>query len=354
VGDVVGHGIHASATMGRLRTAVRTLADVEMPPDELLTHLDGLVAPATGTDGASSDKDVGATCLYAVYDPVTRWCSMARAGHPPPVLVLPDGSVDVIDAPAGPPLGFGSLPFEKVDVQLPEGSLLALYTDGLIESRTKDVSQGIAELQRRLSAPAESLEEICDRVLSGLEPESPADDVALLLARTRVLDDAHTVAWELPSDPEAVGTARERVACRLVEWGLDDEVFTTEIVVSELVTNAIRHAAGPITLRLILEDSTLICEVSDHSNTFPRLRRAHTYDEGGRGLLLVAQLSRRWGTRSTTDGKIIWADRDVHPNRRRAVTLPGPGDPPRDSLPTPVTRDGGDGPASSSGSPHRA
>jgi PAS domain S-box-containing protein len=352
VGDVVGHGIHASATMGRLRTAVRTLADVEMPPDELLTHLDGLVAPA-GPDG-SSDKDVGATCLYAVYDPVTRWCSVARAGHPPPALVLPDGTVDMIDVPAGPPLGFGSLPFEKADVQLPEGSLIALYTDGLIESRTKDVGQGIAELQRRLTAPADSLEEICDRVLAGLQPQSPADDVALLLARTRVLGGAHTVSWGLPSDPEAVATARARVSAKLEEWGLDEEVFTTEIVVSELVTNAIRHAAGPITLRLILEDSTLICEVSDHSNTFPRLRRAHTYDEGGRGLLLVAQLSRRWGTRSTADGKIIWADRDVHPAGRPVVSLPGPGEPPHDSVPAPVPRDAGEGPppcAPSAGAP---
>ncbi|MFC4035850.1 SpoIIE family protein phosphatase [Streptomyces polygonati] len=312
VGDVVGHGIQASATMGRLRTAVRTLADIEMPPDELLTQLDGLIdRPFTGTGERQSDSQAGATCLYAVYDPVTRWCALARAGHPPPALVLPDGSVEVIDVPAGPPLGLGGLPFEKVEVCLPEGSLLALYTNGLIASRDKDVDQGLAELRRQLAGPTASLEETCDRLLTRLQREPPADDVALLLARTRVLDSGHTDTWELPSDPEAVGKAREYASRTLEAWGLDDVTFTTEIVVSELVTNAIRHASGPIQLRLILESGTLICEVSDGSDTFPRLRRARVYDEGGRGLLMVAQLSRRWGTRSTSTGKVIWADQPV-------------------------------------------
>ncbi|MEU9174334.1 SpoIIE family protein phosphatase [Streptomyces sp. NPDC048420] len=141
VGDVVGHGISASATMGRLRTAVRTLADIDLAPDELLTHLDDIVthsglphdaddigdAPATQIPG-----DVGATCLYAVYDPVSRTCSLARAGHPPPILVGPDGTAQVVDLPAGPPLGLGSLPFEAVEFTLPENSMLALFTDGLI------------------------------------------------------------------------------------------------------------------------------------------------------------------------------------------------------------------------------
>ncbi|MYS18869.1 PAS domain S-box-containing protein [Streptomyces sp. DvalAA-14] len=317
VGDVVGHGIQASATMGRLRTAVRTLADIEMPPDELLTQLDGLIdRPFATASERQPESDAGATCLYAVYDPVTRWLAVSRAGHPPPVLVLPDGSVDVVDVPAGPPLGLGGLPFERAEVRLPEGSLLALYTDGLIASRERDIDQGIAELQRQLAGPKASLEETCDRVLAGLQRETPADDVALLLARTRAMDSSQTVTWELPADPEAVATAREHASQELEEWGLDEVTFTTELVVSELVTNAIRHASGPINLRLILEETTLICEVSDGSDTFPRLRRARAYDEGGRGLLLVAQLSRRWGTRSTANGKVIWADQPVTPPHR--------------------------------------
>ena len=313
VGDVVGHGIHASATMGRLRTAVRTLADLEMQPDELLAHLDDIVGRPFDRDPAVDgqvDADVGATCLYAVYNPANRSCSMARAGHPPPALVLPDGGVEVLDVPAGPPLGVGGLPFENFETTLPEGSLLALYTDGLIESRGGDIDAGLAALREQLSQPADSLEDLCDAVLGALLPPTPADDVALLIARTRVLDRGHVASWEFPADPVVVKEAREAVAAQLTEWGLDEARFTTEVVVSELVTNAMRHGSGPIGLRMILEDS-LICEVSDGSSTFPHLRRAHMFDEGGRGLLLVAQLSERWGTRPTETGKVIWSDQTI-------------------------------------------
>ncbi|OAH11378.1 SpoIIE family protein phosphatase [Streptomyces jeddahensis] len=318
VGDVVGHGIQASATMGRLRTAVRTLADVDLPPDELLTHLDDLVSRLYVDDGdgdgstySTADAGaIGATCLYAVYDPVSRRCAVARAGHPAPALATPDGGVELLDIPAGPPLGLGGLPFEAVELELPEGSLLALYTDGLIEVRGRDVDEGIATLREVLAHPAASLESTCDAVLHSLLPGRPIDDVALLLARTRALDTDQVATWDVPADPAAVAQAR-KLACRqLAEWGLDEAVFVTELVVSELVTNAIRYAAPPIRLRLI-HDRTLICEVSDASTTSPHLRRARTYDEGGRGLLLVAQLTQAWGTRQTHGGKTIWAEQTL-------------------------------------------
>ncbi len=318
VGDVVGHGVHASATMGRLRTAVRTLADVELPPDELLTHLDDLVGRPSqaGPDaGELRDADTGATILYAVYNPVSRRCAMARAGHPPPALVLPDGSVEFLDVPAGPPLGLGVLPFENFEVPVPEGGVLALYTDGLIESRRHDVDHGMAELGRELSRPAGSLGETCDKVLGALLSGRPHDDVALLLARGCSLGPESVATREFPADPAIVGAAREFTARQLSEWGLEEVAFTTELLVSELVTNAIRYATGPVQLRMILEN-TLICEVSDRSDTFPHLRRANIDDEGGRGLLLVAQLSRRWGTRPTATGKTIWADQSIPADRR--------------------------------------
>jgi serine phosphatase RsbU (regulator of sigma subunit)/anti-sigma regulatory factor (Ser/Thr protein kinase) len=321
VGDVVGRGIHASATMGRLRTAVRTLSDMELQPDELLTHLDDLIgqpfdlhAPVDGQPGT----DTGATCLYAVYNPVTRLCTLARAGHPPPALVLPDGSVELVDVPAGPPLGVGGQPFETLEVELPEGSLLALYTDGLVESRDRDIDEGLDEFRRQLAGPHASLEDTCDAVLAAMLPNTPTDDVALLLARTRGLDARHVATWDFAADPVTVPQAREHVAAQLSEWGLEESAFTAELVVSELVTNAVTHASGPIRLRLILE-STLICEVSDSSNTFPHMRRAHTFDEGGRGLLLVSRLSRRWGTRPTTAGKVIWADQTIPPRPGTAL-----------------------------------
>jgi PAS domain S-box-containing protein len=314
VGDVVGHGIHASATMGRLRTAVRTLADVDLPPDELLTRLDDMVSrlSAGADDGEPGDaeNDVGATCLYAVYDPVSRRCSLARAGHPLPALVTPGGTVTFPDLPAGPPLGLGALPFESAEMELPPGSILVLYTDGLIESRDYDIDVGLDNLSRALGHPEPSLETTCDNVIKAVLPDRPADDVALLIARTRALSSDRVATWDLPADPAVVADARKQAATQLAAWGLDEASFITGLVVSELVTNAIRHAGGPIQLRLI-RDRTLICEVSDGSSTAPHLRRARVFDEGGRGLLLVSQLTQRWGTRQTPRGKTIWAEQDL-------------------------------------------
>ncbi|MGA5200456.1 SpoIIE family protein phosphatase [Streptomyces variegatus] len=319
VGDVVGHGIHASATMGRLRTAVLTLADMDLPPDELLTHLDDIVdrlsaegnVPRRNPGGAEAGKeaagDVGATCLCAVYDPVSRLCTIALAGHPAPFLVTPDGTVKPLDLPVGPPLGLGGLPFEATEIELPEGSLLALYTDGLIESRERDIDAGHYLLCQALAQPSASLDHLCDAVLAALLPGRPSDDVALLIARTKALDSDWVAAWEIPADPAAVAETRKHAIAQLEVWGLADAAFVTELIVSELVTNAIRYGEPPIRLRLI-HDRNLICEVSDASGTAPHLRRARTFDEGGRGLLLVAQLTAAWGTRQTSQGKTIWAE----------------------------------------------
>ncbi|MFF9121311.1 SpoIIE family protein phosphatase [Streptomyces massasporeus] len=308
VGDVVGHGIQASATMGRLRTAVRTLADVDLPPDELLTHLDDLVSHLAA--GADSTGDIGATCLYAVYDPVSRHCSLARAGHPVPALLTPDGQAEFLDVPSGLPLGLGGLPFEVLERELPVGSVLALYTDGLLEAGSRDVDDSMDTFLGILRTSDASLEGTCEAVLRAMLPERPADDVALLVARTRALDTSHVASWDVPADTAAVAVARKNACRQLVEWGLDARVFVTELVVSELVTNAIRHAEPPIELRLIY-DRTLICEVSDGSTTAPHMRRARTYDEGGRGLLLVAQTCQGWGARHTTNGKVIWAEQTL-------------------------------------------
>ncbi|MET7693131.1 SpoIIE family protein phosphatase [Streptomyces sp. NPDC005483] len=317
VGDVVGHGIHASATMGRLRTAVRTLADVDLPPDELLTHLDDLVMHlATDKEDIDPDEpyfvsgEIGATCLYAVYDPVSRVCTFASAGHVPPVVLLPDGTARVVELTPGPLLGVGGLPFECTELELPEGSLLAFCTDGLVEARDRDVGLGLERLCEALAGPVTSLEATCDTILRALLPASPSDDVALLLARTRALHADQVAAWALPSDPAIVADARAQATRQLTVWGLQEAAFVTELVVSELVTNAIRYGAVPIGLRLI-RDRTLICEVSDASNTAPHLRRARTYDEGGRGLHMVAQLTQGWGTRQTPMGKTIWAEQSL-------------------------------------------
>ncbi|WP_458246785.1 ATP-binding SpoIIE family protein phosphatase [Streptomyces sp. MAI_2237] len=316
VGDVVGHGLHAAATMGRLRTAVHNFCALDLPPDELLTHLDDLAGrldrgESWAVEGGPADSGiVGATCLYAVYDPVSRRCTLTRAGHPLPAVVRPDGTVEFVDLPAGAPLGLGGMPFETVELELAEGSQLVLYTDGLVEDRLRDIDAGLDRLRAVLAVPERAPEETCEAVLDALLPARPTDDVALLVARTHVLGPDRVAQWDLPSDPAVVSRARTAATEQLTAWGLDDLAFTTELVVSELVTNAIRHAHGPVQLRL-LRDRALICEVSDRSGTSPRLRRARNEDEGGRGLFLAARLTERWGTRYTPEGKVIWTEQPL-------------------------------------------
>ncbi|MCX4577155.1 SpoIIE family protein phosphatase [Streptomyces sp. NBC_01571] len=318
VGDVVGHGIHAAASMGRLRAAVRTLASLDLEPDEVVARLDDLVSllaaelEANAGDGPTVEQMLGATCVYAVYDPVSRRCSLARAGHPAPAVSTPDGEVTVLDLPAGPPLGLGGLPFETYDLDLPEGSLLTLYTNGLLEARNSDVDAALERLHECLTHTDDSLDSTCRAVVEALLPKErlPTDDVALLIARTRVLPPQDVATWQLPLEATAAARARELTTAKLTEWGLEEMAFTTELVASELVTNTYRYAAGPVTLRLIRTHS-LICEVSDASHTSPHLRRALSTDEGGRGLFLVAQLTERWGTRYTHDGKTVWTEQPL-------------------------------------------
>ncbi|MFF8917049.1 SpoIIE family protein phosphatase [Streptomyces sp. NPDC015032] len=312
VGDVVGYGLHAAATMGRLRTSILNFSALDFAPDELLGHLDELVARIDQDEPAAGDavEISGATCLYAIYDAVSGNCAVARAGHPGPVLVLPDGDVEFPEIPAGLPLGIGGMPFEAAEFHVPEGSRLVLYTDGLVEHRDRDIDAGLELLRGTLAGRDRTPEETCDDLLGAMLPGQPTDDVALLVARTHTLDPGQVAQWSVATDPAAVAGVRKNVAEWLIDRGLDEEAFTTELILSELVTNAVRYGTGPIEVRL-LYDRNLICEVSDTSNTSPHLRYAATMDEGGRGLFLVAQFAERWGTRYTETGKVIWSEQTV-------------------------------------------
>ncbi|MGX5188763.1 SpoIIE family protein phosphatase [Streptomyces avermitilis] len=319
MGDVVGHGLHAAATMGRLRTAVHNFSTLDLPVDEVLGNLDDLVIRMDNEESADDaakahegEGVTGATCLYAIYEPVTGACTVARAGHPDPIVVRPDGTVACPDVPASAPLGLGSHPFETAELHLPEGSQLVLYTDGLVGDRTRDPDVGLDALRLALKGAGERTpEETCQAVIDALKPTHPSDDIALLVARTRLVPPSHVAEWDVPSDPAVVPSVRARCREKLREWGLEESEFTTELILSELVTNAIRYGSPPVTVRL-LYGRHLSCEVSDASSTSPRLRRAATTDEGGRGLFLVAQFAERWGTRYTPCGKVIWAEQALH------------------------------------------
>ncbi|MEV5550768.1 SpoIIE family protein phosphatase [Streptomyces sp. NPDC052309] len=318
VGDVPGHGLQAAATMGRLRTAVRTLAGQDLLPEEVLAHLDDLVSRTPDESAGEQDPATGATCLYAVYDPVSCRCTAARAGHPPPAVLTPGGEARLIDLPAGPPFGLGGIqPYESATVDLPADSLLTLYTDGLLkESRGYgDTDARTGQLLASLNRSGPALEDVCDRVAETLLPGGPHDDVALLLARVHALPEDRVASWEFPSDSSVVARARALTRAQLAAWGMSELDFSTGLVVSELVTNAVRYGGqGPVNLRLLRDDS-LICEVSDRSNTSPRIRRAATTEEGGRGLFLVAQFTKSWGARYMPQGKTVWAEQIPQPEQ---------------------------------------
>jgi len=273
----------------------------------------GLAAEHDNQISTSELAVLGATCLYAVYDPVSGRCTAATAGHPPLAVLAPGQDPAFLDVTPGPPLGVGGMPFETTEFEVPPGATLAFFTDGLVESRTGDIEDGMGRLRRALAEierPEVPLDEAGQAVFDRVLPPTPMDDAALLLARTQRLRRDRVAEWEFDADLSLVARARELVVAQLATWDLEDLAFVTELVVSELVTNAIRYAGAPVLLRLI-RDRVLVCEVADPSSTQPRLRRARDTDEGGRGLFLVAQLTDRWGSRFTGGGKAIWAEQAV-------------------------------------------
>ena len=307
IGDVMGHSMTSAAIMGQLRTSVQTLAGLDLPPDEVLHHLD--------EQAARLGSEHTATCLYALYDPVQHRLLLSNAGHLPPVLLRPDGGVEVLQVPPGTPIGVGSGGFESVETHAPAGAALLLYTDGLVESRDSDVLTGVERLCARLRAAASgatplALETLCDEALGTLGPDGRDDDVALLAARFEGLLPETVAYWYMAPRPQTAGQARRLTRRTLGHWGLDSIVETTELMVSEVVANAVRFASRPITLRLLCTD-VLRCEVGDDSPVVPRMRHARLSDEGGRGLFLVDQLAQRWGATRVSTGKIVWFEQPL-------------------------------------------
>ncbi|WP_078655737.1 SpoIIE family protein phosphatase [Streptomyces fulvoviolaceus] len=308
IGDVMGHSMTSAAIMGQLRTIVQTLAGLDLPPDEILHHLDEQ-AERLGSEHT-------ATCLYAMYDPVLRRLLISNAGHLPPVLLHPDGSTEVLQVPPGAPIGVGGGGgFESTELHAPAGATLVLYTDGLVESRDSDVGTGVERLRERLRTAASGsapppLEDLCDQALGKLGEGDRDDDIALLAARFEGILPETVAHWYMAPRPQTAGQARRLTRRTLHEWGLDSMLESTELMVSEVVANAVRFASRPITLRLLLTD-VLRCEVGDDSSLVPRMRHAQLSDEGGRGLFLVDQLSQRWGATRVSTGKVVWFEQSL-------------------------------------------
>ncbi|MFI6034332.1 SpoIIE family protein phosphatase [Streptomyces sp. NPDC051315] len=314
VGDVMGHGLNSAAMMGQLRTAVQTMAALDLPPAQLLRNLDDLAQRLGDT--------YLATCLYAVYDPIAGDLHLANAGHIPPVLVRAgDGRSELLDLPTGAPIGVGGVPFEAVRVPVEPGDRLVMCTDGLVEVRGADIGVGLATLCESAAHPAASMDDACDSIVRALAVTFSAagrgnrkDDVALLMARLNGIAPDDVAEWTFPLDPLQVGRARAVVREQLHAWGLPRLVHPAELMVGELVTNAVRHShSRPVTVRLVRGD-TLLCEVDDDDHELPTLLDAGPGDEFGRGLRVVSALAREWGTSRTGRGKCVWCE--LTPPRR--------------------------------------
>ncbi|WP_133915913.1 SpoIIE family protein phosphatase [Streptomyces sp. NBC_00582] len=301
IGDVQGHSAAAATLMGQMRTALRAYAAEGHPPDVVVAHANRLLTEL--------ETDLFATCAYVDIDMEsgTGWC--VRAGHPPPVLRHPDGSTELAEGEGGPPLGvLDRTEFPMTPLRLLPGTVIALTTDGLVESAALDIDTGLARLAEELSAsdPAD-LGLVADALLGGAHR---ADDVALLLMRydgmaVKPLREGWTV-WRVP---EAARQARRFTRRTLRSWGVSgDAVDTVLLVVSELVTNALVHTDGRVRLDLTLVNNRLRVALTDTSPRTPVKPNLGWEATGGRGILLVEAVSEAWGTLPVSGGKQVWAE----------------------------------------------
>lgn len=302
VGDVMGHGLPAAATMGRLRAVARTLMTLDMAPERVLARLDLATRDL-------EDEQV-ATFLCAVFDPADSTYTLASAGHLPPLLLDGRGAAEFVDVPIGAPLGAGVIPYDPIRLKVPVGGHLVMYSDGLVKSRQRDLDH---QLERLRSAARDLTPEALER--GGLTERAPADaprfdEAVLLVATTAEGTPAELREWQLPHEGRAASVARGLVTDQLAAWDLAELADVCELVVSELVGNALRYGNGPGRLRL-LRGERLVVEVSDTGPDLPQIQHADLSDEGGRGLQLINMLCRRWGSCRTVTGKVVWAEQNL-------------------------------------------
>ena len=311
VGDVSGRGLSAAAVMGQARAAMRAAAHAALGPADLLglldTHVTELVAPQLSSDARIPPRF--ATAVYGVIEPFDETLRIASAGHPPVLVRDPDGHVRTVAPQPGPPLGLGFGPFEELVTAFPPGSVLAAYTDGLVESREVDVEVGMARLAARLEEAGSTvdLQALADELLTSSGADAAADDVALLLVRLSPAAAQLRRTQLLLTDLAGVAAARRAVAAvaTATQPGRAPAIVQ---VTSELAANAVEHAGPPVELRAYATAQRLVVQTTDRSALPPVRRRSGREDERGRGLALVAALADTWGVRLGLGGKTTWAE----------------------------------------------
>ncbi|HEU5334299.1 MAG TPA: PAS domain S-box protein [Actinocrinis sp.] len=318
IGDVMGRGLEAATVMGQLRSAANALARTGMPPQQLMHALDAV---------ARDLPDQLITCCYLMIDPDAGELTACSAGHLPILSVEPDASVRRLPIPVSVPLGVGDIPHVQATLPIAECATLVLYTDGLVETHRCDLDEQIgsleAQLRRVFGADAGApigLELAADQVLTALLPrvDEPPDDVTLLLVRIPAAPFA-SAATSLSPAPKSVAAGRHFVEHTLEGWGRGELIDTACLLVSEILTNAVRHSCAPIGLRLHQTEREVTVEITDDNTHLPQRRLATADDENGRGLMLVDALADNWGTRATSTGKTVWITLTVEPDQNAAI-----------------------------------
>ena len=306
IGDVAGRGVRAASVMGQLRAAVRAYTQLDLPPGEVLERLDTMVSELV--DGHL------VTCIYGVYDPAAQELRFANAGHLPPLLARPGHTPERLPSATNPPLGARAGRYEEHRVSLPPGSLVVLYTDGLVERRRRPLDVGIDKLAALVSADGRAPAELANLLIETLAADGTDDDIAILIAQATA-DEAQRVAvLDVPADPTAVHDGRAFAERTMRDWGVPRDVIEdATLVVSELLTNAIVHGRPPIRMRLHKTRRELAVEVDDAASAMPRKLYAAPEDVRGRGLFIVGELSSRWAARANGTGKTVWSTLPLPP-----------------------------------------
>ncbi|RKE21724.1 SpoIIE family protein phosphatase [Streptomyces sp. TLI_171] len=290
VGDVMGHGLPAAQAMSRLRAGVHAFALLDVPPGQLLRHLDNLVHRL--------GPELLATCLYAVYDPVARTCELASAGHLPPVLLHRGGGSEQVDLPTNAPIGVGGVPFSTRTIEVPDGSTLVLCTENRVE---------LAAQCARLTGSGWTPEQICAFVFEAPGTGDRRDDLAVLVARFDGLPRAREASHTFAPRAGEVPRVRHLVRSQLCSWGLEFVADTAELLIGELITDAVEVAHAPVEVRLVWTGRLLVEIVDDHRE-LPVLEHVEPLGEegSGRGLVLVSRLADRWGAEHRPGRRVVW------------------------------------------------